>query len=119
MNTVRIDNVEIHLARPVALKPEWIGQEEPLTQLLACWLAVHPGDQPLCPRLVGHPGLGKTTLAMAAARQRGQEAFVLQCTADTRPEDLIVTPVLGAALYAAWAVAFLVAATVRNDRSDV
>jgi hypothetical protein len=95
MNTVRIDNVEIHLARPVGLKPEWIGQEEPLTQLLACWLAVHPGDQPLCPRLVGHPGLGKTTLAMAAARQRGQEAFVLQCTADTRPEDLIITPVLG------------------------
>jgi MoxR-like ATPase len=95
MNTVRIDNVEIHLARPVGLKPEWIGQEEPLTQLLACWLAVHPDDQPLCPRLVGHPGLGKTTLAMAAARQRGQEAFVLQCTADTRPEDLIITPVLG------------------------
>jgi hypothetical protein len=91
MNTVRIDNVEIHLARPVGLKPEWIGQEEPLTQLLA----VHPGEQPLCPRLVGHPGLGKTTLAMAAARQRGQEAFVLQCTADTRPEDLIITPVLG------------------------
>ncbi len=95
MDTVRIDNVEIHLARPVGLKPEWIGQEEPLTQLLACWLAVHPEDQPLCPRLVGHPGLGKTTLAMAAARKRGQDAYVLQCTADTRPEDLIITPVLG------------------------
>jgi MoxR-like ATPase len=95
MDTVRIDNVEIHLARPVGLKPEWIGQEEPLTQLLACWLAVHPDDRPLCPRLVGHPGLGKTTLAMAAAGKRGQAAYVLQCTADTRPEDLIITPVLG------------------------
>ena len=95
MNPTRIDNVEIHLAKPVDLKPEWIGQEEPLTQLLACWLTVNPGDQPLCPRLVGHPGLGKTTLGMAAARKRGQDVYILQCTADTRPEDLIVTPVLG------------------------
>ncbi len=94
-NSVRIENVEIHLAKPVDLNPEWIGQEEPLTQLLACWLSVNPGDQPLCPRLVGHPGLGKTTLGMAAARKRGQAVYVLQCTADTRPEDLIVTPVLG------------------------
>jgi hypothetical protein len=95
MHTTRIDNVEIHLAKPVDLKPEWIGQEEPLTQLLACWLTVSEGDQPLCPRLVGHPGLGKTTLGMAAARKRGQDVYVLQCTADTRPEDLIITPVLG------------------------
>jgi MoxR-like ATPase len=91
----QIDNVEIHLANPVELNVEWIGQEEPLTQLLACWLTLGPTDQALCPRLVGHPGLGKTTLAMAAARKRGQEVFVLQCTADTRPEDLVITPVLG------------------------
>ncbi|MDQ3000157.1 MAG: AAA family ATPase, partial [Fibrobacterota bacterium] len=90
MRKTQIENVEIHLAKPVDLKVEWIGQEEPLTQLLACWLSLNPGDQPLCPRLVGHPGLGKTTLGMAAARRRGQEVYVLQCTADTRPEDLII-----------------------------
>jgi MoxR-like ATPase len=95
MKTVKIENVEVHLANPVDTRVEWIGQEEPLTQLLACWLEVGEKDQPLCPRLVGHPGLGKTTLGMAAARKRGQEVYILQCTADTRPEDLIITPVLG------------------------
>lgn len=94
-NTVTLDDVEVHLAQPVATAVEWIGQEEPLTQLLACWLTVGPEDHPLCPRLVGHPGLGKTTLGLAAARKRGQAVYVLQCTADTRPEDLIITPVLG------------------------
>jgi MoxR-like ATPase len=40
------------------------------------------------------PGIGKTTLGMAAARARKQELFIYQCTSDTRPEDLLVTPVL-------------------------
>jgi MoxR-like ATPase len=44
--------------------------------------------------LTGPPGIGKTTLAMAAARLRKQPLYITQCTADTRPEDLIVTPVL-------------------------
>jgi hypothetical protein len=35
------------------------------------------------------------------------------------PTAHLVTPALGAALYAAWTLAFLAAATVRNDRSDV
>lgn len=35
------------------------------------------------------------------------------------PTAHLVTPALGAALHAAWALAFLAAATVRNDRSDV
>lgn len=94
-NTVTLENVEVHLAQPVTTAAEWIGQEEPMTQLLACWLTVGTQDQPLCPRLVGHPGLGKTTLGLTAARKRGQAVYVLQCTADTRPEDLIITPVLG------------------------
>ncbi len=95
MKTMRIEDVEISLAQPVETRPEWIGQLTPLTQLLACWHLVTEVDQPLCPRLVGHPGLGKTTLAMAAAAKRGQPVYILQCTADTRPEDLIITPVLG------------------------
>jgi hypothetical protein len=32
---------------------------------------------------------------MAAARQRKQDLYIFQCTADTRPEDLLITPVLG------------------------
>ena len=32
---------------------------------------------------------------MAAARLRQQDLYIFQCTADTRPEDLLITPVLG------------------------
>jgi len=40
------------------------------------------------------PGTGKTTLAMFAAKQRMQPLYIFQCTSDTRPEDLLITPVL-------------------------
>jgi MoxR-like ATPase len=43
---------------------------------------------------VGQPGVGKTTLAMAATQERKQDLYIYQCTADTRPEDLLVSPVI-------------------------
>ena len=89
-----IDGVRLHLAQPMTRTQEWIGNREILKQLLACWLVVDPRDLPLTPRVTGQPGIGKTTLAMSAARDRGQELYVFQCTADTRPEDLLITPVL-------------------------
>lgn len=92
--SVVIDGVEIRLAAPVSADQKWIGQRQVLRQLLACWLVVAPEDRPLAPRIVGMPGMGKTTLAMAAAAERDQGLYVFQCTADTRPEDLLVTPVL-------------------------
>ncbi|MEX0703487.1 MAG: AAA family ATPase [Planctomycetales bacterium] len=93
--TVEIDGVTLHLGRPDPSRGAWIGQGEILKQVLACWIVVDDQDLPLTPRLTGTPGIGKTTLAMAAARAREQELYVYQCTADTRPEDLLVTPVLG------------------------
>lgn len=91
---VEIDGIQLHLSTPDDSDGEWIGQREILKQVLACWLTVDERDLPLTPRLVGTPGIGKTSLAMAAARTREQELYVYQCTADTRPEDLLVTPVL-------------------------
>jgi MoxR-like ATPase len=38
--------------------------------------------------------VGKTTLACAAARELGLDVFIMQATMDTRPEDLLVSPVL-------------------------
>ena len=92
--TREVQGVVLHLSAPDTTEQGWIGQDEILKQLLACWLVVDPSDRPLSPRLLGPPGIGKTTLAMAAARQRRQPLFIAQCTADTRPEDLLVTPVL-------------------------
>ncbi|HUI90928.1 MAG TPA: AAA family ATPase [Chitinivibrionales bacterium] len=94
MKTTIIDNVEVVLSHPVDVKAEWIGQQEPLRQLLACWITVAKDDLPLTPRLIGVPGIGKTTLGITAAQKRGQSVYVLQCTSDTRPEDLLITPVL-------------------------
>jgi MoxR-like ATPase len=92
--TVEVGGVELVLGSAVEGDQEWIGQQETIRQLMACWLVVDERDLPLSPRLVGPPGIGKTTLAMAAAKQRQQPLYIFQCTSDTRPEDLLVTPVL-------------------------
>ena len=91
---VTIDGVSLTLSQADRSAGHWIGQDESLRQLLACWIVVDDKDLPLAPRVLGVPGIGKTTLAIAAAAARKQELFIYQCTADTRPEDLLVTPVL-------------------------
>ncbi len=92
--TIDIDGVTLHLAGPERSIPTWIGQREVLLQLLAAWSCFAEADQPLNPRLLGKPGVGKTTLACAAALELGLDVYIVQATMDTRPEDLIVTPVL-------------------------
>lgn len=111
---VTIEGVTLTLASPVRNPSRWIGQEEPLRQLAACWLTVDSADLPLTPRLVGVPGVGKTALAMAAASVRGQELYIYQCTADTRPEDLLVTPVLASDGKIAYHASPLVTAMIRG-----
>ena len=90
-----IQGVLLHLVEPDVLKARWVGQSELLTQLLAAWLVIDDDDLPLNPRLLGKPGVGKTTLAYSAAKALGQDVYIMQATMDTRPEDLIVLPVVG------------------------
>jgi MoxR-like ATPase len=111
---VEIEGVRLHLSRPDQSPGEWIGQREILKQLLACWLVVDDADLPLSPRLVGMPGIGKTSLGMAAARARKQELYIYQCTADTRPEDLLVTPVLAESSKIAYHASPLVTAMIQG-----
>ena len=92
--TVEIEGVTLHLAHPDELPVRWVGQEELMRQLLAAWMVVTEHDVPMNPRLIGKPGVGKTTLAYAAARRMGRDVFIMQATLDTRPEDLLITPVI-------------------------
>jgi len=94
IETTEIDGVTLYLGTPVTETPPWIGQREVLVQLLAAWSRIAEQDLPLNPRLLGKPGVGKTTLACAAARELGLDIYMAQATMDTRPEDLIVSPVL-------------------------
>tara|TARA_B100000029_G_scaffold9623_1_gene10581 strand:+ start:865 stop:1698 length:834 start_codon:yes stop_codon:yes gene_type:complete len=93
--SVAIEGVDLHLTQPVVLDTQWVGQREVLVQLLAAWAVIGEQDLPLNPRLLGKPGVGKTTLAYAAAAKLGLDVYIMQATMDTRPEDLIVAPVLG------------------------
>jgi MoxR-like ATPase len=112
--TEEIEGVSLHLAHPDELPIRWVGQPETLKQLLAAWSVVDPRDIPMNPRLLGKPGVGKTTLAYAGAKALGREAYIFQATMDTRPEDLIITPVVdrqGAIRYVA---SSLVTAMIRG-----
>lgn len=109
-----IDGIHLHLSQPHEAMGEWIGQQEILKQLLACWIVVDEKDLPLAPRLLGTPGIGKTALAMAGAQVRKQELFIYQCTSDTRPEDLLVTPVLAESGKIAYHASPLVTAMIRG-----
>lgn len=94
MEKTIIDGIEISLAQPVEMPLTWVGQEELVTQLLAAWLVIEENDLPLNPRLLGKPGVGKTTLAYHAGKTLNKPVYLFQATMDTRPEDLIITPVI-------------------------
>jgi MoxR-like ATPase len=95
MKQMTIEGITLSLAGPVELNLKWVGQDELLQQLLAAWMVIDERDLPFNPRLIGKPGVGKTTLAYAAAIRLGRPVYLYQATMDTRPEDLIITPVIG------------------------
>jgi MoxR-like ATPase len=112
--TVVIEGVTLHLAHPDELPVRWVGQKELMRELLAAWLVVEERDLPMNPRLLGKPGVGKTTLAYAAAKEMGREAYIYQATMDTRPEDLLVTPVISGEGQLRYVASPLVTAMIRG-----
>lgn len=97
VSKVKIGDVELILSLPDEIpNMEWIGGETYMTQLLASWILVdEKKDIPMNPQILGKPGVGKTTLAYSAAKKLGLPVYIFQCTVDTRPEDLIISPVIG------------------------
>ncbi len=94
---VTIDGVDLRQALPDEMPVLAVSSEAVKNQLRACWLTPpthRPEEPPLSPRIVGHPGVGKTTVAFTVAKEYSEEVYIFQCTNDTRPEDLIITPVI-------------------------
>ena len=112
--TVDIEGVSLHLGHPDEIQITWVGQEEVMRQLLAAWFVIDERDLPMNPRLLGKPGVGKTTLAYAAGKRLGREVYILQATVDTRPEDLIVMPVIEGASKLRYVASPLVTAMLRG-----
>src|SRR4030095_7403611 len=112
--TIVIEGVMLHLGHPDELPVRWVGQKELMRELLAAWLVVEERDLPMNPRLLGKPGVGKTTLAYAAAKEMGREAYISPATMATRPEDLLVTPVISGEGQLRYVASPLVTAMVRG-----
>ncbi len=111
---INIQGIEIALGFPDEFNFQWIGQKDVLDQLLAAWLVIDEKDIPLNPRLIGKPGVGKTTLAYAAAKKLGKDVYIYQCTMDTRPEDLLITPVVDKGGGIRYVASSLVTAMIRG-----
>ncbi len=95
MEKVNIENVDIILSHPDVLETKWQGEQDIIRQILASWIKIDDKDIPLNPRIIGKPGTGKTTVAYHVAKNiMNQDVYIFQCTVDTRPEDLIITPVI-------------------------
>lgn len=89
---VSIDGVELVLPAPDDHEAEWLDFDDCVLRLEAAWLRLSPKEPPLNPRIVGEPGLGKTTLACAVARRLGLPVYLFQCTMDTRGRKISSSP---------------------------
>jgi MoxR-like ATPase len=114
LRSVTIDHVTIHLHQPDVVACEWIGQKEVHRLLSAAWLKVDEKDPPMTPVLRGSPGGGKTTLGCAVADAFGQPVYIINCTSDMRPEDLLVTPVLSSEQQIIYQASSLVSAMING-----
>jgi MoxR-like ATPase len=111
---VTIGSVEVTLVDPDQHDAEWLDYNHYALQLQAAWFRLSPDEVPLNPRLIGAPGLGKTTLATAVGRSLNRDVYIFQCTMDTRPEDLVITPVLAGDGHVEYRASPVVSAMVRG-----
>jgi MoxR-like ATPase len=109
-----ISDVELILSEPAQVDMQWVGNDDLINQLKAAWMVVDKDDLPLNPRILGKPGVGKTTLAYAAGRRLEKDVYMFQCTMDTRPEDLLISPVIASDKKIAYVASSLVTAMIKG-----
>ncbi len=113
-NHVSIQGVRLRLPEPFQGRATCHGLNLAKLQLEAAWFTDGTDDPPMSPRIVGLPGVGKTTLALSVAQSLQQEVYVMQATSDLRPEDLLVQPVLRGAKEIEYVASPLLAAVIRG-----
>jgi len=111
---VIIEGVELSLSEPAEVNMKWVGNDDLINQLKAAWMVVDKDDLPLNPRILGKPGVGKTTLAYAAGKRLKKNVYMFQCTMDTRPEDLLISPVIASDNKIAYVASSLVSAMIKG-----
>ena len=111
---VTISGVELILTEPAEVDLEWVGNEDIINELKAAWMIVDKEDLPLNPRILGKPGVGKTTLAYATGKRLNKAVYIFQCTMDTRPEDLLISPVISSDNQIAYVASSLVSAMIKG-----
>ncbi|MFX1309061.1 MAG: AAA family ATPase [Promethearchaeota archaeon] len=111
---VIISDVEIILSEPAQVDMQWVGNDDLINQMKAAWMVVENNDLPLNPRILGKPGVGKTTLAYATGRRLEKDVYMFQCTMDTRPEDLLISPVIASDNKIAYVASSLVSAMIKG-----
>jgi hypothetical protein len=111
---ITISDVELILSEPAQVDMQWVGNDDLINQLKAAWMVVSKDDLPLNPRILGKPGVGKTTLAYAAGKRLGKDVYMFQCTMDTRPEDLLISPVIASDNKIAYVASSLVSAMLKG-----
>jgi len=112
---VTISGVELTLSEPADVDMNnWVGNQDLVNELKAAWLVVDDADLPLNPRILGKPGVGKTTLAYATGRLLNKPVWIFQATMDTRPEDLLISPVISSNNKIAYVASSLVSAMIKG-----
>lgn len=111
---VEISGVKLHLSDPTDVQLEWVGNEDLINQMKAAWLIVDEEDLSLTPRILGKPGVGKTTLGYATGKRLGKDVYIFQCTMDTRPEDLLISPVIASDKSIKYVASSLVSAMIKG-----
>jgi MoxR-like ATPase len=114
VRSITIGNVTIDLREPDVIDAFWIGQKEVYRFLCAAWLKMNDSDRIMSPLLVGPPGCGKTTLACSVAQDFNRPIYLINCTSDMRPEDLLITPVLSSEQKVVYRASSLVSAMVNG-----
>ena len=109
-----ISDVELILSEPADVDMQWVGNEDIINELKAAWMIVDKNDLPLNPRILGKPGVGKTTLAYATGKRLKKPVYIFQCTMDTRPEDLLISPVISSDNKIAYVASSLVSAMLEG-----